>query len=460
MDKSLDDATVKRLVDIYIKDTLESLKHHANALEAVSMDMAKGQMETLVELQSEKEESLFRRDYSLIKHVVEDLLGDRQVDQASHNKLSRAVLRAAIDLDQKQMDAYNGEPVPDSLVDEAKGTPTVRTPEPEPVDLGPLLIEFMEKYPTTKPTWSQASHNAYQSATKIMLKILGNIQVGTITRAMMVNYRETLAKIPPHWTNRHQHLKVEDLPAPSLPTISRKKFEDHLIYVGQLMRYAVDCGHLDADPMPLSRMNLPSQNTEVHQFTDDQILTVLKATSEYNDHRYWLPLLGLYTGCRANEVCQLHKEDLKEESGVWYLDINDEGKKTLKNRPSKRLIPLHKALIEMGFVEYAQGVRHHRIFPGCKYRPSTGKYANNWGQWFNRLLVTEGIKPQGNRSITYHSFRHRMETSLKRLEINNEHIDRIMGHGLSETKNQTYHHGYELTTLKADIDQLPDHRSL
>jgi len=455
MEKSLDDAAVKRLIDTYIKDTLESLKHYVNTLETVSRDMAEGQLEALMLLQSEREVALFRRDYSELKHVVDRLLDGREVDKVSHNKLSRAVLQAAIKLDQIQIDAQQGEPIPDSLEDD-QGTHTENPPEP--VDLGPLLSEFIDKFPTTKPKWSKAAHSAYRSATKIMLKILGDIQVGTITRAMMVNYRETLAMVPTFWTSRHQDIEVKDLPAPGLDRLSKSKFDNNLIYVGQLMDYAVDCGHLDDSPMPRTKMSLPDNPTDVHQFNDEQIKTILEATGQYNDHRYWLPILGLYTGCRSNEVCQLHKEDLKEQDGIWYLDINDAGKKTIKNKNSKRLVPLHQTVIDLGFVEYAQGVQHHRIFPGCKYRESTGKYANNWGQWFNRLLVDKGIKPQGDRSITYHSFRHRMETSLKRLGVNNEHIDQILGHGMSETKNQTYHHGYELEALKADIDLLPDHR--
>ena len=460
MKKSLDDATIKRLVDTYVKDTLESLDHYINMQDPVSRHMAQGQLETLELQQSEMDEALFRRDYSDVRHIVDILLDGQEVDKLSHNKLSRTVLRKAIELNEVRIKAQQGEPVPDSLDDDEKAAHAVPTSMPEPVDLGPLLSEFIDRFPATKPKWSQAAHDAYQSATKVLIKILGDIQVGTITRAMMVNYRETLAMVPTFWTNRHQDIKVEDLPAPGLPTISRSKFDNNLIYVGQLMDYAVDCGYLDDSPMPRTRMNLPESEKEVHQFNNDQVRTILAATEDLDDHRYWLPILGLYTGCRANEVCQLHKDDLKEQDGIWYLDINDNGKKSLKNRSSRRLVPLHSAIIESGFIEYVKGVNHHRIFPGCKFRAYTGKYANNFGQWFNRLLVSTGIKPQGDRSITFHSFRHRAYTSLKRLGINNEHIDRIIGHALSDTKNETYHHGYDLKDLKADIDQLPDHRSL
>ncbi|RMM12795.1 hypothetical protein [Pseudomonas syringae] len=44
---------------------------------------------------------------------------------------------------------------------------------------------------------------------------------------------------------------------------------------------------------------------------------------QFRPHFYWLPLLGLYTGGRINELCQLYIDDIKSsESGVYYLDFN------------------------------------------------------------------------------------------------------------------------------------------
>ena len=329
-----------------------------------------------------------------------------------------------------------------------------------PTDNSPLLSEFMEEFPKTRPKWGKASHSAYKTATKVILKILGDIPVGTITRSMLVKYRETLAESPAYWTNRHKNVRAEDLPMKGIPTIDSGTFDKNLIYLKELMDLAVDREYLKDSPMPKTQMSLPKKNKEVHQFDDDQVKIILASSKDFDDHCYWIPLLGLYTGCRVNELCQLHKEDLKEKDGIWYLDINDDGKKSLKNKASKRLVPLHSALIDMGFINYVKTVTHHRIFPDCTYRPETGKYNNNFGQWFNRMLVKAGIKEKGDRSITFHSFRHRAYTTLKRLGINNEHIDLIIGHKLSESKNPEYHHGYLLADLKADIDQIPDHRTL
>jgi hypothetical protein len=44
-------------------------------------------------------------------------------------------------------------------------------------------------------------------------------------------------------------------------------------------------------------------------------------------HYCWLPLIGLYTGARINEICQLNpSEDIKQDSatGIHYFHFTDE----------------------------------------------------------------------------------------------------------------------------------------
>src|SRR5690606_31733883 len=52
------------------------------------------------------------------------------------------------------------------------------------------------------------------------------------------------------------------------------------------------------------------------------------AENPEDQHKFWLPHLGLFTGARVNELCQLHPEhDILQdsESKVWYLRITTEG---------------------------------------------------------------------------------------------------------------------------------------
>jgi len=245
-----------------------------------------------------------------------------------------------------------------------------------------------------------------------------------------------------------------------VPTIAKATIEKNLTYLNSLMNYAVDCGHLADSPMPKSRMAIPDTKIDVRSFNDDQLRTILGATREFKDHRYWIPRLALYTGCRLNELCQLHKTDLKNKKGAWYLDINDDDKKTLKNKASKRLIPLHPVLIDIGFIEFAQAVKHHRIFPGCKYTPARGKYGNGFGKWFSRVvLVDTGIKESHDRSITFHSFRHQFVTVLKRLKADHLMVGQLAGHAAQGTTDKEYFDGHLLPDLKEAIELIPDHRN-
>jgi integrase len=58
------------------------------------------------------------------------------------------------------------------------------------------------------------------------------------------------------------------------------------------------------------------------------------------DEHYWIPLIGLFSGMRQEEICQLHVEDVREAWG-----INSRPPRKLKNATAARLVPVHKDLI-------------------------------------------------------------------------------------------------------------------
>lgn len=73
-----------------------------------------------------------------------------------------------------------------------------------------------------------------------------------------------------------------------------------------------------------------------------------------HSYRFWLMPLGLFTGARLNELCQLRVHDvIKDTHGVDLISINDNGyQKSLKNEQSRREIPISSRLIGMGFLEF------------------------------------------------------------------------------------------------------------
>lgn len=83
---------------------------------------------------------------------------------------------------------------------------------------------------------------------------------------------------------------------------------------------------------------------------------------------YWLPLLGLFTGARLEEIGQLRVSDVQlkeypDQDGKmlsgWFLHItgatDDKGQANrIKNSASERLVPLHPELERLGFIAYVE----------------------------------------------------------------------------------------------------------
>lgn len=98
------------------------------------------------------------------------------------------------------------------------------------------------------------------------------------------------------------------------------------------------------------------------------------------DAAYWLPLLGLFTGARLEELGQLRPEDVYEETYfndsdaeqcAWVLRISGYGAgQQVKNEGSNRRFPIHPELVRLGFLKYvAQAAGRARLFDKLKPDP-------------------------------------------------------------------------------------------
>jgi integrase len=76
------------------------------------------------------------------------------------------------------------------------------------------------------------------------------------------------------------------------------------------------------------------------------------------DSHKWGMLLGMFTGARLNEICQLDIADVQQDGDTWFLNITDEGddNKRIMSKAGRRKVPLHSELIR---ARYAEGL--HRI---------------------------------------------------------------------------------------------------
>jgi integrase len=187
-------------------------------------------------------------------------------------------------------------------------------------------------------------------------------------------------------------------------------------------------------------------------FDEADAQLILAAARREQGAKRWIPWLLAFTGARLDEICQARRLDVRQEAGIWYLDINAEQGKKLKNVGSARRVPLHSAILEEGFREYLRSLPHDSLlFPELtpdRFGSPGGKATKMLGRWIRGLGITDP------RKAPSHSWRHRFKDACRRAGIEKAVHDALTGHASTDVGDQ-YGLGYPLETLAEAIGKLP-----
>lgn len=137
--------------------------------------------------------------------------------------------------------------------------------------------------------------------------------------------------------------------------------------------------------------------------------------------RYWVPLIALFQGMRINEICQLFLDNIFSVNGIPCIEItaNEERKQKVKNKYSRRIIPIHSTLLKLGFLDYhdslwnAKNRQNDQLFPMLTVSDEGySRKMNSFNDVIHKLVPDEKRK-------TFHSFRHNFDTALMNLPDTN-----------------------------------------
>ncbi len=170
-------------------------------------------------------------------------------------------------------------------------------------------------------------------------------------------------------------------------------------------------------------------------------------------------LLAPFTGARMEELGQLRVQDVKQAGEVVYIEVVAGAKgidggheRRLKTAQSERCIPVHRALLEAGFMDYVERLRRrgeYWLFP-CLQADGRGKRTGRFSKWASRFLrQTCGID---DRDLVFHSFRHLFEDLLRGVTDDTELRDRLMGH--ASRRGYQYGNGFSLERLDAVVQRI------
>lgn len=180
------------------------------------------------------------------------------------------------------------------------------------------------------------------------------------------------------------------------------------------------------------------------------------------DWKFWIDPLRLYTGARVSEISQLYTNDIIEVNGIPCISFvndsvdeedEDEGGgavskaetieefRRLKNRASRRIIPIHPALIEMGFLDWVEkrqervGREPGLLFYGLTWEPKSG-FGRKASRHTLNLLKTAGVWRK--RTKVGHSLRSNCAQELLRVGMPFEMVQRYIGHTTGKQLETSY----------------------
>ncbi len=295
----------------------------------------------------------------------------------------------------------------------------------------------------------------------IILSLLNKTEISEIRRLEAEEVRSLLLKYPvnakkmPQFKNKSCAQTITANQKYDLPTLSTESVRDYVQKASSFFEWCVQMELTDINPFKGLRFKKTRKDREAkHAYTQDALVKIFSTeihTQKRYKHAYyyWLPLLAYFTGARLNELCQLYKADVYQKQDIWVIQIDDrfEGQK-LKNASSRRIIPIHDKLIDLGFIEYIQSIVDTRIFPELKN--SRDGFGSAPSKWFGRFKSKLGFK----KGYDFHSFRHTAATQFKRKEVSSVIAGEILGHAQNNITYDRYGKDLDLIVLKTVINKI------
>jgi len=161
--------------------------------------------------------------------------------------------------------------------------------------------------------------------------------------------------------------------------------------------------------------------------------------------RFFIPLFGLYQGVRQNEACQLFARDIvrDKDTGLLCANITEDdgtGQKT-KNRSSRRIVPIHPFILELGFEKYWQKrkacdtdpANPVQLWPNTNLGVNgyTGAMSNWWGRFVDKNVTLDDM-------VDFGSLRTNFINNLDAQGYVESQYQPIVGHGPKSVTAEHY----------------------
>ncbi|CAN5446723.1 hypothetical protein BH10PSE1_BH10PSE1_27010 [soil metagenome] len=287
------------------------------------------------------------------------------------------------------------------------------------------------------------TQKAFSHIFRALKECLGvHTPVRSITPDHIIDVRNLLRTVPRHASKLYPGVSLseaaERAAAEDKPPLSHNTVRSYLVNASAVFNWAKGRGFVDENPV--AGLIGPKRNSVRRRgFTSDELIRIFNhlANERQPDSAHLLvPLLAVWTGARANELCQLHVADVKFAGEIPYLDLtvfDSTGRRTdkkVKNAASDRAVPLHPELIAAGFLDHVnrrRDAKETKLFPELSAN-SLGYYSHEVSRQFARALDKVGLT---DAALCLHSARHSFRNAGRQAGLASEVIDSLGGWSLT-----------------------------
>ncbi|MFS1459941.1 site-specific integrase [Vibrio lentus] len=320
-------------------------------------------------------------------------------------------------------------------------------------------VALDEYYEYKKAHVSEKTARGSYMKCKVALELLNKQSIPLIRRIDAEQVRKQLSKYP---SNIKKHKAFDGLTGTeaiklnqdlSYQVLSEDSVKDYFQKLSSFFKWCRQMEYTDINPFEGFRFARKKKASEErHSYSKDDLARIFQQDifTKHNfkhPYQYWLPLLARFSGARLNELCQLYVTDIHQVDDIWCIHINDVHQdKRLKNIGSRRFVPIHSALIELGFLKYINTLKTDRVFPELKLERDG--YGTAASKWYGRFKSKLGFR----KGLDFHSFRHTFANDLKQ-ELTSQFITaQLLGHNNQSVTYDRYGKDLNIKTLKVSIE--------
>jgi integrase len=424
-------------------------------------------------------------DFEPFAYLIEGVESRKHVpikpdtDADTYRLLARALIRANVWAIEGRMKRAQGQPSerpatflgaagidPLTLQPRARSVVPIAAPVARSAPRGGVgFLEASERFLAERQRDPSArgreqSLRQYQNAFRLFADHSNNAPLVAVDRKMAAGFLDTVATLSPKWgqSPRAKGLPLHALLKEFSGQLSNSSLNHYVSALKTFFDWASDRGDFVADN-PFARQSRkttvdgwkPYTVTELNQLFGGALFTEAKERLRPNaDPMLWVPLVALFSGLRVEEICQLRREDVKQE-GVGYFNVTDEGEgQKLKSKAAKRRVPIHTELVRCGFLAYLKGCDAVSLWPGLKPGGPDKRLSLYFSKRFTAYRRAVGIV---RAQTSFHSLRKNFTTALDNADVHQGNAAVLLGHTRGFTFD-TYSGGKELQALQAMVERV------